>query len=353
MLGLLLAPRHAAAERALELSWDAPANCPQESAVRERIHALRGNSTHPGSVRAEGHVVRVQGRYRLTLRVREGETVRERAIDADACEDLAGAAAVALGLLLRDESGAPATSTEPHTNKAENGGPNPQGAAGAAAASATTGNATTNTTPAATAAKNDAERASAPARTSSSAPSPKAREQGHSERSLRLLLRAPLLTLDVGPLPKPSGGLGVGAGVGTKQWRAFLLGRILKAQTLSSDEFADAGVRVERGTLELWGCRTWSAGPVDGGPCVGFGGERFAARGTGLGVSGHTEHALSFTLIAGVTGQVHLFSGLALAASLSGGLETSRPHFSLAGLGEVAQLGPAWFSLGIGPEWIF
>ncbi|HEY3495330.1 MAG TPA: hypothetical protein VGK73_11615, partial [Polyangiaceae bacterium] len=100
----LLASFVAPAQERLELVWSAPANCPQSAVVRERLRALLGESgRHTAGLRAEGRIERTEGRYRLTLTVRDATGVRHRSIESDSCADLGGAAAVALGLLLRNE----------------------------------------------------------------------------------------------------------------------------------------------------------------------------------------------------------------------------------------------------------
>src|SRR6185436_12485578 len=71
----------------------------------ERIRAIAGSLTQRESrLRADGTITKEDGHFHLRLVVRDGELVGERNIVTDSCEDLAGAAAVALGLLLRSET---------------------------------------------------------------------------------------------------------------------------------------------------------------------------------------------------------------------------------------------------------
>ncbi|HYQ18552.1 MAG TPA: hypothetical protein VEQ58_22405, partial [Polyangiaceae bacterium] len=91
VLWALLAPKVARAEGPLELAWEAPADCPQERVVRERIRAIAGDSLRTmAQLRAAGRIARVDGHYRLTLSVYEGRTARDRTIDSSSCADLAG-----------------------------------------------------------------------------------------------------------------------------------------------------------------------------------------------------------------------------------------------------------------------
>jgi hypothetical protein len=114
VLGLLLTTP-AMAEPQLELSWSAPPNCPQETAVRQKLRAIWGESQPKTQrLRADGVIVRVGHRFRLTLTLLDASADRSRSIDADSCADLAGAAAVTLGLLLREDAARAANARSPN-----------------------------------------------------------------------------------------------------------------------------------------------------------------------------------------------------------------------------------------------
>src|SRR5213078_3096462 len=105
----LLAPTRALAQSSeppLDLHWDAPAGCPSERYVRDRIRKLAGSARSTDApVRAEATVTRSDdGQFHLDLAVHVGDLVGARKIDGRSCEDLAGAAAVALALLLRSSA---------------------------------------------------------------------------------------------------------------------------------------------------------------------------------------------------------------------------------------------------------
>ena len=105
VIGLSASPALAQSTAGPELLWTAPANCPQEAGVRERLRSIIGGlNVSQSRLRAEGEVTQVDGHFHLKLVVHDGELVGERSLDSDSCEDLAGATAVALGLLLRSES---------------------------------------------------------------------------------------------------------------------------------------------------------------------------------------------------------------------------------------------------------
>ncbi|HEY3499056.1 MAG TPA: hypothetical protein VGK73_30400, partial [Polyangiaceae bacterium] len=219
LLWMLPATGHA--EEAIDLAWEAPAECPRREAVQERVRELLGpaleNAERP---RAEGRIVQVSGRYQLTLTVYSKGEVRERTIASQSCVDLAGAAAVALGLLIRqrpavsgdagsadpDGTGARPTRDPPATDARKPGSPaNP---------SATPGAKSPTGPPSSKQNRADHENA---AEGDDPGAGPELQRYG-SGRSIPgafdadFILQAPLLTLDVGPLPKP--GLGLGAALG-------------------------------------------------------------------------------------------------------------------------------------------
>lgn len=355
----LLISRPAVAEDAVDLSWDAPPGCPRVGAVRERLRALRGTRSRvSGRLRAEGRIVRVDGRYRLILGVHEGNAVLERKIDAESCKDLAGAAAVALALLLRDDevsrepAGTSSNAAEPRATAAE---PNNVGEAAASESH----DASPTSDESARSRGEQSERSATPnpsERPEVKAPetprTPGALTASESKRSWRVLVR-PLATLDVGPLPRPAGTFGLALGWSSDEWRLLIVGRNTVGQSMTSSAQPDAKADIRRMTLELWACRSWRRGIVEGGPCLALAGERTAASASGLGVTATDASVLGFGLGPGAGGLIHVTRWLALGANANLLLETSRPHVALAGLGEVGKLGPVSLSLSIGAELAF
>lgn len=335
------APELARAQSRLELEWDAPPECPRASAVIQKLDALLGEAAAKKSrLRAEGRIARVAGRYRLTLTVHDQDRTRDRTIDSDSCSDLAGAAAVTLGLLLREEALASGATSSPGGD-AEN----PNGAAG-----------------------NDGDaRAAAPAATASSAKSPSSNpsepdDESHSEtthappspRRWNVLLRAPTAHLDVGPLPKMSFGLGGGVGFRYGEWRAGFSGRIFFGQTLWSNLASpDGGAEVHRAVLEAWACRGFRWAGVEISPCVTAGLDHLGAEGVGTDVTPESATSNSALLGGALLLHFHLADWLALVGSAGLGVETARPRLTITDLGDVQALGPIVFSFGLGPEWIF
>jgi hypothetical protein len=353
-LTTLVAPP-ARAQTSLELEWDAPAECPQEASVRARLNELAGKPTQARRrLHALGRIERVGKRYRLVLSVRERDTVKERTMNADSCDDLGGAAAVALGLLIRNER---ATGGDDGAN-----GSGADAADGAEAGSSSEAAGVRND-------KGGAETDSAKAapvvpaaskKSSSANESAKSEDEAASEgitssqaRPWRILLRAPVGALTLGRLPKPSGGVAAGIGASYAAWRAFVAARVLGTQTIPPNGAYEAGARVGHRDLTLGICRDFRAGRAALAPCVLAEVQRENARGRGVGVTPHPVSSVSLVLGGGVDAHLFLFDWLSLAATAALGVETSRPELQVTTAGDVKKLGPLELSLGLGPEWIF
>jgi hypothetical protein len=77
------------------------------------------------------------------------------------------------------------------------------------------------------------------------------------------------------------------------------------------------------------------------------------ARGLGPEVSSRAGRAKVLVLGAGAAAHLHLFDWLAIVATATVGVQTSRPRLVIEGLGEVGRIGAVRASLGLGPELIF
>jgi hypothetical protein len=362
-----LVPAPARAQGEVDLAWTAPAECPQRDAVRQRIRALADPALRDaGQIRAEGRIVRIDARYRLTLSVRDQGELRERTIDAESCVDLGGAAAVALGLLVRKSPEQPGVSTSPGTSgDATAKGPG-EGTTGSAPSSDKNSGAATQKPPPvvpATASpsgktpekpgaesEKDPEEPESP--NTGDVPSPYEDVSRPSGR-IEPILRAPVIAWDFVRLPKPSFGLGGGLGIRYGAWRFVGSGRFVFNQTWLMPGSADAGAEVSRAVLDVSACFGLRSGRLEFAPCLTAGLDRVSARGTGAGVSPRSQYAISAVLGAAGAAHLYVFESMAILASVGVGVETSTPHLVVEGLGEVGQLRPVLVSVGVGPEWIF
>jgi len=336
----LLGASPSQAGQPLDLSWQAPLGCPQESAVREQIRALVPSAMlESGSLKAEGTITRVDKRFRLNLVLHLGEISGERSIDSDSCSDLAGAAAVAVGLLL--QSATQSAGDEPSTTSGASSGSEP-GAAGSQ-----------------TPENPDSPRSPKPSDVTASAPAPETQpvatltDRSARPRSWRVFLQAPQLGFDVGPLPKPSFGLVVAAGFSVQQWRFAASLELPRSQHLGLPGESRAGAELQHWAVESWTCRGWRSGRLELAPCLLIGLDWLRANGVGAGVTGRSARASWLSVGAAALGRWYVADWLALTASAGAKVEGARPTISIDGLSESGRLEPAALTFRAGPVWIF
>jgi hypothetical protein len=326
----------------LDLTWDAPSECPQLAAVRARVDEIAGASVQRSSgLRADARVVKEQGRYRLKLVVRDGALTGQRSIASDSCEHLAGAAAVALGLLLRSEEPLTHSSLgEPDTSQSSQ--------------STATSEPTATAQPTGT---SEPTQTSQPTATSAAAaadePVPAVEYEAPRMRHWRFHLRIPSLVAELGPLPQPSLGLAAGAGIGSGDWRVSLLARVWRNQAVSGVDLPAQGADLTHQTAMLTVGRGFRRGELEAAPFVSLALERITARGTGAGVVPSEQEALWLGVGAGVEGRLHISDTLAAIVELGCRAQTSRPVITIDGLGRIRKLGAFAVGSALGFEWTF
>ncbi len=305
----------------VDVRWVAPARCPGPDDVQARVRRLLGphaqQATRQERLVAEATVVTVDGRYRLTLTVRQGDepSAVTRVFESASCESLAGAAAVTLALLARGEvrtdgatprpsPGSPAPTTPPtaawpapSTANAEGTTPGGSPPATAPAASPSAASPPAASPSAASPSSTSPSAASPPAAAPpATAPSdvvanPEALEPPSSTtpapsttRGASLLLEAPLLAVDAGVLPSWAYGFGIGVGLRVNRFRARMAGFLWLSQSGTSAARYEA--TYHRRTGELSGCYAWSGGLFEVGPCLAVALEDVSAGGSGPDVVG-------------------------------------------------------------------
>lgn len=337
---LLTTSRVAHAE--MTLRWDAPSSCPQRDEVLERIRKLAGSSLDKTEgLSVEGSIERTsQGRYALTLFVRDEHDVRKRVITSDSCADLAGAAAVTLALLLGfDVSAALATTSPDGSSDGSNGSNDPN---------ASQSSATDPTKAPANDTKNAPPKAVAPVK-----PKPHPPDDASNAERWGFLLRAPTAHADFGPLPHPALGLGAGAGVRYGVWRFVLAGHVSRNQNVESVEIPESGAELKRLTAELTACRGFRFSSVELAPCAALALEVVSARGFGDSVAAQSAKAVWPAVGIGGKAALYPWEPLAIFATVTGYVELSRPRLVIEGVGEIAELSPAAAFATLGVEWIF
>jgi len=342
LAGLGFAPKHALAQSAsgLTIHWEAPARCPQQSEVRERVRKLSGALTSlQGDLQADGTITRVEdGRFHLKLVMRSGALVGEHNIDSTSCTDLTRAAAVAIALLLR--SGEPprvddlGNSHPPDAagDNGENGFTKPDRAEDRPPSEDKPPPAKPPTKPATSTGPNDAE--------------PNLRRRFHVH------LRAPLAALSIGPLPKPTWGISFAAGLSYERTTLWLEGSQWRAQDVPANDFPGYSANVHRATASLRGCRAQRFSVFEVAPCLVLSLERLTAAGAGQNIAPDSQHVTWLGAGVGAQGRVYITNWFSLGLSVEGEIEASRPRLYIGGVGTVTQISPAEFSVNIGPEWI-
>lgn len=345
----LLVTRVAGAQGAagLTLHWEAPSECPQSAWVQQRIRTLQG-STRPRRLAADGIMSHEGQLYRVRLVVRDESGTTERMLEAPSCADLAGAAVVHLALALRGEEPEPA-------GTAENAG-----ASGVRATNEGTHKDTPDATQQDTAStKSPSETANQGAEQASRPPAPSAEQRAAaatpavSTRAWHLGVAAPLLVVNVGPLPRPALGFGTMVTFMTRRLQFALGGEVDLKQTLAPGFAPAYAAVVARQALSTSVCYGWRRSALEFAPCVSLWLEHLRVRGEGPDVTPQTANVWWASPGADARVRWHVLPPLSLLGSLGLRLEGARPRISIAGLGEVARLGPASLTGFAATEWIF
>jgi hypothetical protein len=201
----------------VELTWEAPKTCPQETEVQQQLRALLGDlgGVQPTPFLARGTIEPLAGRYRLTLLIERHSARGTRVIESDDCTSLAKAATIVLGLLVRKEK----TLGRELSESEISGQPDQPKQAAAQAAK-------------------PPEPAEPPKPVPPPAPVPEA------PQPMQWLLRAPQGHLDFSTLPHLGYGVGLGIGIEYRSWRALMSGAYFGVEHVAAS--------VRRGARLLW-----------------------------------------------------------------------------------------------------
>ena len=308
----------------VELSWEAPENCPQQPEVQEQIRALvgtLGETQQSNLLRVRGVIEPFNERYRLTLLIERNTTHGTRMIESEDCQSLGKAAAVVLGLLVRrainsgreltesDISGQPEQPPKlPDTRR-------PQ-------------------TLATTVAPSTAEH----------------------ERPWRVLIRGPNVSVDFWTLPRPSYGTSLGFGIAHDAWRAFVTGGLWLSQTKSLSGGQPYQADFRRWSFETWVCRGTKLNPFEIAPCALLALDDVTAQASGGGRVPTAQNIAWLSVGGGISGYLHIHRNISFVASVSGRIMTNRPQFlveSISGDDQAHKVPLGTFVSSLGCEWIF
>lgn len=300
-LGMLSSNSLAQPSTLLELSWEAPPHCPQRVDVERQLRLLLGDAARnvqQPTVRARGVVVPKDERFELTLLITEGNSTGQRVIASDDCSNLDRAAAIVLGLLLRQR----------------------QGLVTGSASQDATGSVVTPPSVPPLGAPGEEKPAAAP--DAETAP----------KRTWRPFLRLPVLAVDVWTLPKANLGIGLAVGLRHAHWQGSIAGMLWKQQTKEDSSGLAYEATFRRQSLEAWTCRGWSSRGFEAAPCLMLALDHLSARASGDRLKAQQREAFPISVGTGLVGYWHLGQWGSLVVGATGRVMTSRPEFLVKGL---------------------
>ena len=301
--------------------------------MRSRIQRILGSGRHDSPLRAEGTITRIDGRFQLELVVHVGDVAGTRSIVGKSCEDLAGAAAVEIGLLVHSVEAASKpeqTGTQPPTlppiSGPETSGASTDGTSGLSSQS------TGGASPAARA----PDSAESEHRTEDESEETEQPPRTETPRSWHGLMQAPLLALGAGPLPPVAVGAGLSLGFEYARWQVRVQGLYWRRQNVPASGFPGYGADVDRIGASLWTCREINLAWFGFSPCVSAGMERVSVSATGSNILPTQRLTIAMSAGVGLQGRIHLASWLRLLAAVGGEVELVRPQILMDRLGQLA-----------------
>ena len=271
-----------------------------------------------------------------------------RSIESNSCEDLAGAAAVELGLLIHSAEATGESARHQPTPLPPVSGPAPSGSRSDGTSDGRPARATSDASTAAPApdgAKSESKRRWRV--------KPRSSRPGWSRpRRWHILVQAPVLELGVGPLPQPARGIGLSLGLEYARWQLQLQGLSWQRQSVPAPDFPGYGANVDRIGAAFWGCREYRRSWFGFSPCLTVGMERVSA--TWHWPEHCSEHAHAIGNDRGRRRSRAAPSGQLdprLLMAVGGQIELSRPQISMNGVGSVYQFAPAALRVEVGLEW--
>jgi hypothetical protein len=167
------------------------------------------------------------------------------------------------------------------------------------------------------------------------------------------LVRLPAVAAEFGPLPRPTFGVELGAGVRHEPWRLLASGALSLGQTVYGTDRPGYGAEVGRATAALEAGYEVHFEPFGLAPSLALSLEHITAKGVGGGVVPIDQQATWLGAGATVVASLQAGKAFALVAEMGVRIETSRPLISIDGLGNIHQLGPWTLSTTLGAEWGF
>ncbi len=281
------------------------------------------------ALEAEATVTEALGQFRAVLRVTIGQSVGERVLTADSCDALAESVAVILAM-----SGGASEQEEPP--KAPDSPPSsPPSAVPPASSSA---------------APTERPQDAAPPAAATFAPRARPAPPASPSRDTRVRIAA-LASVDVGTLPAPALGGGLGVAVTPGYGLAFgVAGEAWAHETGLLGGSASQGASFQLLSADVTGCYAWMhRRRIELSACAIFDVSRLFAAGFGA-LHDSSATALWLALGAGVTARWELLRAFALSLELYGIAPTQKHSFDIASAGTIYSIGVLAFRGSLGPE---
>ncbi len=288
----------------LELSWDAPAQCPEASIVVHRVEQLvRGNLLETPKVVASARIESApNGGLHLALTLRTGGVEETRALEGPSCSALAEATAVVIALAID-----PSSLDAPAPIEAAPAAPDPVPPA---------------STPV------------APAPPPKLAPAADAPSTQSRARPLRIAVGLGA-SADVGSLPSVGAGLVGAAGVRFHRFRAGILGNLWSRQSPMFG--ASGGASFDMIELGAFGAYMIPLGPIAIGPGAAIEATYMRVQGFGIRAP-RSSSTLWPSAVAGARLEVPLGRWLGLFSRADALFPIGAPIFTLPTSGEAVHL---------------
>lgn len=322
----------AQADVPFELAWEAPRNCPQEPDVQQQLRALVGTSSSAKTrpLQAHGTIEPSDGRYRLTLLIVRNATHGTRIIESNDCKSLTNAATVILALLAQKEKTLGRELSESElSGQPEQAQELPK---------------TRDPTAAEQAPRTE------PLEPRSLPPSAESASPWH------ILLRVPQVTVDFTTLPRAGYGIGLGAGVAYRSWRASVNAKYYATESVTTPGFHPYQLQYRRESLDALGCYGWRWGLVEVAPCAGLTANRVVVHASGAELISRDKSPLWVSIGSGISGYLQLNRHAALVAMGTGQITTNRARFlveTLTGTEQAQRVPLLTFDASLACEWIF
>jgi hypothetical protein len=320
----------------MELTWNAPPNCPQLRDVEQQLRNIIGDDPSKdwqSHLRASANIDKTLKGYQLSLEIQTGNSKGQRVIESTDCRNLDKAAAVVLGLLMRQERRLGRDLSENELNGGELQPTAPPNSA--------IGPSTTNTTP----------------KHKEIQPEPRHQDLSNSgKRPFQIMVLAPTATIDWTTLPSTNYGISAALGLVFERHRLFVTGEIWQSLTIKASENRQFDAEFQRYSSAIWGCRRWRLSSFEIDPCAAISLDTVSANASGNRLTSQDQRAYWMSAGGGMLGFGQFNETLSLFFASSLQIPTHRPKFIVneyASTEEAHGIPFAMFEIKMGIGWIF